>query len=429
MKKIVNYVLLVLLINFVFLSRIYAGSYNVSVTSSSVTIGNSVTLNISGSGLAGKFSISSSNGNILSLSQNSVWIDNDTASITVNTLNTGSATLTITPVDVTDYDGNAVTGGRSIGITVNAKPVVNNKPKEKSSNNFLSGLSVSGLELDKTFDKETLEYSVIAPEETEKIVINAQLADSNATVTGVGEQTVTTGTNTFEIVVSAENGSKRTYKLNVTVKELKPITVKVDGKEYTVVRKRKDLPEISEYFKEADIKIDEELIPGYENEKLKYEVVGLKNKDGVIEYYIYNKGKYNLYKEYSFNGIILNVLDKEIDKGYKKTTFVYDNEKINSYQEVKRDIIKNTYALDDNEINGNQFYLFYAKNVETGKESLYQYDAVEKTVQRYNTQILDMYKDSSDTYYMYLLISILLMVVIVVIFSIVLICKSKKRKK
>ena len=35
-------------------------------------------------------------------------------------------------------------------------------------------------------------------------------------------------------------------------------------------------------------------------------------------------------------------------------------------------------------------------SLETGKEELYQYDALEKTVQRYNTLILDMYKEQSD---------------------------------
>ena len=71
---------------------------------------------------------------------------------------------------------------------------------------------------------------------------------------------------------------------------------------------------------------------------------------------------------------MLRVIDKELEGGYKKTNFYYNNTKIDSYQEVKLDIIKNTYALDDNDITGNSFYLFYAINLETGKEELYQYD-------------------------------------------------------
>ena len=215
---------------------------------------------------------------------------------------------------------------------------------------------------------------------------------------------------------------------NYSVEELKPIKVTIDNQEYTVVRKRKELPEISEYFEEKNITINNETIEGYYNEKLDYTIVGLKNSKGNIEYYIYKNNKYTLYKEYVFNGTVLQVLDEPIKGGYKKVNFIYDDDKIDSYQEVKLDILKNTYALDNNDITGNQFYLFYAKNVETGKVNLYQYDALEKTVQRYNIEVLDMYKKSSNTYYMYLLISILVIIVLVVCIIIKSIIKGKKKK-
>ena len=70
--------------------------------------------------------------------------------------------------------------------------------------------------------------------------------------------------------------------------------------------------------------------------------------------------------------MVLQVLDKELEDGYKKVNFIYNDDKINSYQEVKLDIIKNTFAKENNDIAGNQFYLFYAINVETGKEPLDQ---------------------------------------------------------
>ena len=63
------------------------------------------------------------------------------------------------------------------------------------------------------------------------------------------------------------------------------------------------------------------------------------------------------------------------------------------------------------------------------KEELYQYDLSEGTVQRYNTLILDMYKDMSDKYYLCLLCSILALGVSIVLFVIILIVVSKKRRK
>ena len=192
---------------------------------------------------------------------------------------------------------------------------------------------------------------------------------------------------------------------------------------------KKDLPKISEYYIPTEITISDTKIDGYHNDTLGYDLVALKDKKGNIEYYIYKNGRYTLYKEYTFNGTTLQVLDKDINNGYKKTSFNYDGDSVTGYQEVKMNLLKNTYALDNNDITGNQFYLFYAKNVETGKEYLYQYDALEKTVQRYNLEVLDVYKKSSNTYYMYLLGAILLIGLLIILFSVTLISKHKLKDK
>lgn len=437
MRKFKKY-LSILIFSFVlFTNSVMAAEYSITTTSNSVTVGNSITLKVTGTNLAGKFNITSSNSSVVSLSSSSIWIDNNSQSITLKANKVGSATITINPTDVTSYNGETITKEKTITITVKAKPTNSSSsssggtstPKPKSSNSYLTSLTVDGYELDNKFDKETLEYSVTIKEGTEKIKINAQLADSSAKITGIGELSVSEGLNTFSIVVTAENGSKRTYVLKATVLEYQPINVVIDKETYTVVRKRKDLPVISDYFSEKEIKIGEDTVDGYYNEELKYEVVGLKDSKGDIKYYIYNSGKYELYNEQVFNGMVLRVLDKELDGGYKKTNFTYNDVVINGYQEVKLDILKNTYALDDSEISGNNFYLFYAINLETGKEELYQYDSKEKTVQRYNTLVLDMYKEQSNKYYLYLLSSILILGIVIVTFSTMFICSNQKRKK
>ena len=438
MKKVFKYLLTLLFTFNVLGDVVFAASYSISVTSNSVTVGNSVTLKVNGSGLTGRFNVSSSNASVATLSGSSVWVENNTQSIKINTKKVGTAVITVTPTDgISDSMGNEVSlAVKKITITVKAKSTSssgstnNTTPaKPKSANSYLSSLTIDGYDLDNKFDRQTLEYSVTVKEGTEKIKINAQLEDSSSKVTGIGSLNVTEGLNTFNIVVTAENGSKRTYVLKVTVKEYEPINVKVDNDEYTVVRKRKDLPKISDYFEEKEVTVEDNLVDGYYNENLDYTVVGLKDKFGKIEYYIYDNGKYTLYNEQVFNGTVLRVLDKEMPIGYKKTNFTYNDTKIVSYQEVKLDIVKNTYALVDNEISGNNFYLFYAVNMETGKEELYQYDSVEKTVQRYNTLILDMYKEQSDKYYLYLLCSILILGVTIVTFSTIIICSKRRRKK
>ena len=142
--------------------------------------------------------------------------------------------------------------------------------------------------------------------------------------------------------------------------------------------------------------------------------------------YIYENDKYTLYNEQVFNGTTLRILDKKLPEGYIKKSFTYNESDIDGYQEVKLDIIKNTYALTDNEIEGNNFYLFYAVNLDTKKEELYQYDALENTVQRYNTLILDMHKDISNKYYFALIISILLLGITIILSTVILVLKGKK---
>lgn len=436
MKKI-KYLLFSIICMTLTMANVYAASLSVKVTSSSVTLGNSVTvtstfssnspifftegsIKCSGAGVNNSLSLSFDN------TSNDVY--SKSFSLKVKPTTTGTVSCTISGAKMIDASSNSwqTLNGKTLKISVNKKKV--ETPVPKSSNNYLSSITIDGYELDNKFEKETSEYTVTVKEGTEKIKINAQLADSSAKITGTGEVSVTEGLNTFSLLVTAENGSKRTYTLKVTVKEYEPINVKIDDEEYVVVRKRKGLPEISDYFVEKDITIGEEIVEGYYNETLKYDIVGLKDKDGNIKYYIVDNGKYTLYNEQVFNGKTLRILDKEVSDGYKKTSFTYNDTKIDSYQEVKLDIIKNTYALDNNEITGNNFYLFYAVNMETGKEELYQYDSVEKTVQRYNTLVLDMYKERSDKYYLYLLCSILVLGVTILTFSVITITSSKKRK-
>lgn len=448
MKKFINKFVTLVISFAIFLNPVFAADFNYTITSKDLTVGSSVTLTIdgTGSGLTGRFNVTSSNSGVATVSASSVWIENNRQTITITAKKAGTTNITIIPTDgISDANANAPKlNPKSITITVKDKPVVVETPsnntttnnnrtvvqaKPKSSNNFLTSLSVTGLTLNETFDKEKLEYTITAPAETEKVTINAQLADSSAKVTGLGEKNVKVGLNTFEIVVTAENGNKKTYKLNITVKELTPIIVNIDNSEYTVVKKKEELPEISEYYELKEIEINNESVPAYYNDTLKYTLVALKDKDNKINYYIYKNNKYTLYKEYRFGGTTLQVLDKELPTGYKKTNFKYGKDTITSYQEVKLDIIKNTYALEDNEIIGNQYYLFYGKNIETGKENLYQYDANEKTIQRYNTELLDMYKKTADTYYMYILVLLLVIAVLIFLLAILSIKNGKLKKQ
>ena len=73
--------------------------------------------------------------------------------------------------------------------------------------------------------------------------------------------------------------------------------------------------------------------------------------------------------------------------------------------------------------------MFYAVNTLNGSESLYQFDVVENTVQKYNSEEVDFYKDMAHTYYLYVLVLLGTIVIIFLLLLVALIIKKNKSKK
>lgn len=105
-------------------------------------------------------------------------------------------------------------------------PVYENMPVEKAEipgtvlnpNNWLKTLSVTGEAMTPTFkiaNSEDTTYTVMVDSDTTSVKINAASVTSLATVTGTGTKPVKSGTNTFKVKVTAQNGDVRTYILYV----------------------------------------------------------------------------------------------------------------------------------------------------------------------------------------------------------------------
>ena len=433
-KKILTFVLCFLLL----ISKVHALGVDLRSSTYTLTKGNSAKISVTVSAnnpiffIEGTLKCSGAgvNGGLdLKFDNMDDTIKSKSYSYTIKPTTTGTVTCSISGLRLIDMNTVPWQNINGKSITIKVTEPVAITPKTYSSNNYLTGLEVVDYKFDSDFNKDTNEYTVTLPSNTQKIKINATKEDSKATISGIGEFDVTEGINTFEVIVIAENGNKRTYTIKADVLELEPIKVTVLGESYTVVRKSKDLPKISEYFTEKEIVIGEEKVDGYYSETLGYNVVGLRNNKGDINYYIYENGNYSLYKECVLGGMTLQVLDNEITGEYKKTNFTCNGFLVNSYQEIKPDIIKNTYALDTDDIVGNQFYLFYGKNLETGKDNLYQYDAVEKTIQRYNTELLDVYKKNNTIYYLVILGLVVFVILLIIIYSLALNRAKKHVKK
>lgn len=106
----------------------------------------------------------------------------------------------------------------------------------KSTNNFLKALSVKDCTLSPTFDKNVLRYacSDLTIDNTE---ILAEAEDSKAKVTGTGNVNLRNGDNNFEVVVTAEDGSTKTYKVLLNKKNIpstKILSLKIDNNGYAI---------------------------------------------------------------------------------------------------------------------------------------------------------------------------------------------------
>lgn len=280
-----------------------------------------------------------------------------------------------------------------------------------SKDNDLKSLSVEGFEITPAFDKDVTEYSVVVPENTTEITINAEENDSAASVTGAGTQTVTQGTNTFQIVVRAENGSEKTYNLTVEVKDANPINVTIGDETLTVVKIKEYLP-VPNAYQETTVNINDFEIPAYTSELTGFTLVGLKDSSGNINLYIYNEedNTYEIYNELKLSNLTIYPIntDKVLD-GYKSGTITINDIEVKSF-----------YVNDDS-----RFAIIYGINVETGEEGFFKYDKNDQTAIKYDDEMINVLNEKINLY-TYIIFGF---IGLFVLMFIILICALKGKKK
>lgn len=385
-----------------------AGAVDLYASRTTVTVGDSVIITVKTNDAMGKYSLTSSNSSVISggINEGGFKTPSEQATYTFRTHNPGTATITFTPQNMALYSNDSrYTSSSSITIRVNAR-------RQLSTNNNLASLGIDGANLNPEFNSNTLEYAVELEAGTEKINVNASVADGNASVSGTGEKEVTEGDNNIEVVVTAENGATKTYTIKATVKEYNPVKVKIDKEEYTVVRNKKNLTPPNNY-EETTLTINDEEIPAYQNKITKYTIIALKDNKGNQNWYVKEKNNYRLYKEYNFSNTILYPLElEEIPSGYSKTSIKYNDERITAYK------LKNN----------SKYALIYAMNIETGKTNIYMYDSKEDTVQIYNDEHINELV-SENEFYLKILIGVSAGVVLSIGIIIFLLIKNRKLKK
>lgn len=405
-----------------------SGKINVSGTST-VVVGNNVTVTVtlSSSTLIGSWEMSlnydknylqlrsatSESNGIRMAASTATGVKSKSYTFTFKTLKKGS-----TSVSVGGYLAYAYADLSEISLSSNSKKIniITQAELEASysKNNNLASLAVEGFTLTPEFNANTLEYSVTVPEDTKNVNITGTVQDKKASITGVGIHDVNQGNNKFLVTVKAENGSEKTYTINVDVKDENPIEVTVGDKKYTVVKIKENLP-IASLYNEYSIKINEFDIPAYKNDYTGLVLVGLKDAEGNISLFIYDDEN-NSYKEYnelkSSQITIYPLKPEENVEGYKK-----GNVKI---QDID---VEGFYLNEDSD-----FFVIYGVNVETGDKGFYMYDKKMQTLIKYNDELSSLLSEKIKLY-TYIIIGFISLSVVMLIIIIVLVCKKGKKKK
>ena len=221
--------ILVILIN----GRVNATSINISPSNPSV--GDTVTItvsvpnvntasviaNVSGA-VSGNIKVVGGDlsGDVSNYSKSEKFKCEKEGEIKVSISDSSSAVLKGNYVDVGAYASVKVSAKKT-EITPSDKPSGDSAQTTKKSNNAnLSNLGIKPNDF-KGFKVSKTSYDVTVPNDIEKVTVYATAQDKKATIKGNGTQKLNVGKNALNVVVTAEDGTTKTYTINVTREEAK----------------------------------------------------------------------------------------------------------------------------------------------------------------------------------------------------------------
>ncbi len=380
-----------------FISDVYAASASISASASTIYVGESVTFTVSVSNGAGYVTLSGA-------VNDKVWLDNSSQSYTVSGNSAGTLSVSIGGM-VADYDtgvdqpvsggisvsvverpsntpsggGNSNTGGSTSGGTTsggNSTPTApTDTPEEepKSTNNNLSGLSVSTGSISPEFNADTTEYTVNLPADATTISIDASAADEKATVEGTGEHSLKAGTNEIAINVTAENGDVKTYYVKVNVDETPLVYTTFNNQKLGVVRNTDEIG-IPNSFEETTVTLDGQEVKAWNSAQMNKTIVFLVNEAGEKNFYLFENNQItSIFKPVGLLGRNLYIVDVPADK-QKMKGLIYG-------EVVIKDEKFNGWTFEDKAFSN--YSIIYVMD-ELGNIKYYQYEKTEDALQLYS---------------------------------------------
>lgn len=390
-----------------------AANVVIALSASTVSVGNNVTatISVSGSDISAYTIYVSYNSSVLQYNSasGSAIVNGGGGTVTASGTSAGSFSISFTAIangsgsittsgsDVYDINGNAISISHA-GATVTVATASNNGDSNngdatteagettetteddgRSADCDLASLQVSPGTLTPAFSADRTTYSLQVDEDVTSVVVSASAADSNATTSVSGANSIQKGKNTVRVTVTAENGAVKVYTINVQAGEdVGDPVATIDGKEYSFVMSEDGL-EAPEGFTAGTTTYKDWDVLSYESPNKKITVVCLKDEDGENHWFIMDAEKdvFTPYQEYSsqYNRYIITAVPDgvAIPDGFKETTLKIGDNSVVAYQ--------------SEDIADKDLYLVYAINVE-GEEGFYEYDAKEQAFLRYVPMIV-----------------------------------------
>lgn len=325
-----------------FISVVFVMMFNVSSVeaaslfsvsgSTSVSANASFSVTITTGNCTGEFTVSTSAG---SGGGSYVISNNSSKTVTITAPSSGDFVVTVTPTDVYELvsGGPRVTTSQTLKVSVKSSSASsgsnsgtdtstgsgsdssssnsNSSTEEedaKSSDNKLSSLTVSEGSLSPSFSSGTTSYSVSVVD-VSSIKISASASDSKATVSGTGTKDLELGNNSFSVVVTAENGSKKTYTVKVYLDETPTVFADLGEQELGVVKNTTTAP-LVENAETTTVTLAGEEIPAWNVTNLDITIVYMVDADGNMGYYIYEGGEItSLFTQAAILGRNVAILD------------------------------------------------------------------------------------------------------------------------
>jgi len=183
-------------------------------------------------------------------------------------------------------------------------------PVVKSDDARLWSLSVDKGELKPQFNSSTTTYTVELTSKDTEIKINAEAWDDEAEVEGDGIKAIKLGSNSFSIDVTAEDGTKKTYTINVNVVEVPETYVSFNDAQYGIMKEVENA-DIPKGFTKNEMTINAINVPVYVNEEQTITLVHAINPEGSRGFYVYkeDEGILGLYRPLAIKDNNIYIVD------------------------------------------------------------------------------------------------------------------------